>query len=63
MRMIDRPMRPLFPDDFHGDTQVVVSLMSSEAVEELGLVPGSLATAVVKATTVVVEATDRAALA
>lgn len=41
----------------------VVSLMSSEAVEELGLVPGSLATAVVKATTVVVEATDRAALA
>lgn len=33
----------------------VVSLMSSEAVRELGLVPGSLAVAVVKATTVVVE--------
>ncbi|MFD1719694.1 TOBE domain-containing protein [Georgenia deserti] len=33
----------------------VVSLMSREAAEELGLEPGSLATAVVKATTVVVE--------
>src|SRR5690606_25595094 len=33
-----------------------VSLMSAEAVEELGLEPGSLASAVVKATTVIVEA-------
>lgn len=33
----------------------VVSLMSAEAVRELGLEPGSLAVAVVKATTVVVE--------
>lgn len=33
----------------------VVSLMSSEAVRELGLEPGSLAVAVVKATSVVVE--------
>jgi molybdopterin-binding protein len=33
----------------------VVSLMSSEAAEELGLEPGSLATAVVKATNVIVE--------
>ncbi|WP_432486660.1 TOBE domain-containing protein [Kineococcus sp. SYSU DK018] len=33
----------------------VVSLMSREAAEELGLRPGSRATAVVKATTVVVE--------
>ncbi|MCI2240490.1 TOBE domain-containing protein [Kineococcus sp. TRM81007] len=33
----------------------VVSLMSREAAEELGLQPGSRATAVVKATTVVVE--------
>jgi molybdopterin-binding protein len=33
----------------------VVSLMSSEAVRELGLRPGVLAVAVVKATTVVVE--------
>jgi len=33
----------------------IVSLMSSEAVRELGLEPGSIAIAVVKATTVVVE--------
>lgn len=37
----------------------VVSLMSSEAVRELGLVPGTVATAVVKATTVIVERSDR----
>ncbi|GAB2957060.1 TOBE domain-containing protein [Amycolatopsis acidiphila] len=35
--------------------QRVVSLMSTEAVRELGLRPGVLAVAVVKATTVVVE--------
>ena len=34
----------------------MVSLMSTEAVEDLGLQPGSLATAVVKATTVIIEA-------
>ncbi|WP_448070700.1 TOBE domain-containing protein [Georgenia yuyongxinii] len=33
----------------------VVSLVSREAAEELGLAPGSLATAVVKATTVIIE--------
>ncbi|NUP73094.1 MAG: TOBE domain-containing protein, partial [Sinomonas sp.] len=33
----------------------VVSLMSSEAVRDLGLESGSVATAVVKATTVIVE--------
>jgi molybdopterin-binding protein len=34
----------------------VVSLMSREAVEELGIEPGSVAVAVMKATTVIVEA-------
>jgi molybdopterin-binding protein len=34
----------------------VVSLMSAEAVRDLGLEPGSVATAVVKATTVIIEA-------
>jgi polyribonucleotide nucleotidyltransferase len=29
-RLIDRALRPLFPDDFHGDTQVLVSLISSD---------------------------------
>ncbi|GAA1940591.1 TOBE domain-containing protein [Amycolatopsis minnesotensis] len=38
----------------------VVSLMSSEAVRELGLRPGVLAVAVVKATTVVVETPEGA---
>ncbi|CDO32196.1 DNA binding domain-containing protein [Mycolicibacterium vulneris] len=33
----------------------VVSLMSSQSVRELGLAPGSIAVAVVKATTVIVE--------
>ncbi|MFI5614231.1 molybdopterin-binding protein [Amycolatopsis sp. NPDC051903] len=33
----------------------VVSLMSTEAVRDLGLVPGSLAVAIIKSTTVVVE--------
>ena len=34
----------------------LVSLMTAEAVDELGLEPGSLAAAVVKATTVIIEA-------
>jgi polyribonucleotide nucleotidyltransferase len=29
-RLVDRAIRPLFPDDFHGDTQVVISMMSSD---------------------------------
>ncbi|MFT4044165.1 MAG: TOBE domain-containing protein [Gordonia sp. (in: high G+C Gram-positive bacteria)] len=33
----------------------ITSLMSTDAVNELGLVPGDLATAVIKATTVIVE--------
>lgn len=38
----------------------VVSLMSTEAVRELGLEPGSVAVAVIKATTVIVETPHRA---
>lgn len=41
--------------DIQSGPHRVVSLMSSEAVIELGLEPGSLAVAVVKATTVIVE--------
>lgn len=36
----------------------LVSLMSREAADQLGLEPGTLAAAVVKATTVIVEAVD-----
>jgi len=38
----------------------VVSLMSTEAAQELGLAPGSLAVAVVKSTQVIIETPDRA---
>lgn len=37
----------------------VVSLMSSEAVRDLGLVPGSIATAVMKSTNVIIEVPSR----
>lgn len=42
--------------DIQAGPHRIVSLMSAEAVDELGLEPGSLAVAVVKATTVIVEA-------
>jgi polyribonucleotide nucleotidyltransferase len=29
-RLIDRALRPLFPDDFHADTQVIVQLISGD---------------------------------
>ena len=33
-RLIDRALRPLFPDDYHGDTQVMVQLISSDSQEQ-----------------------------
>ncbi|NQV53599.1 MAG: polyribonucleotide nucleotidyltransferase [Flavobacteriales bacterium] len=30
MRLIDRALRPLFPSDYHADTQVMISLISSD---------------------------------
>ncbi len=29
-RLVDRALRPLFPDDFHADTQVIIYLLSSD---------------------------------
>src|ERR1035438_919288 len=29
-RLVDRALRPLFPDDFHADTQVLITLLSSD---------------------------------
>ncbi len=29
-RIVDRAMRPLFPDDYHADTQIMLSLISSD---------------------------------
>lgn len=30
MRLVDRALRPLFPDDFHAETQVVINLLSAD---------------------------------
>jgi polyribonucleotide nucleotidyltransferase len=30
-RLVDRALRPLFPDDYHADTQVMISLISADA--------------------------------
>ena len=30
MRLVDRALRPLFPDDYHADTQIMIQLMSSD---------------------------------
>ena len=42
--------------EIHAGPHRIVSLMSAEAADELGLVPGAYAVAVVKATNVIVEA-------
>lgn len=33
MRLVDRALRPLFPDDYHADTQVQIMLLSSDKKE------------------------------
>ncbi|MEL6671057.1 MAG: polyribonucleotide nucleotidyltransferase [Bacteroidota bacterium] len=33
-RLIDRAVRPLFPDDYHGDTQLMIQLISSDSNEQ-----------------------------
>jgi polyribonucleotide nucleotidyltransferase len=38
-RLVDRALRPLFPDDYHADTQVLVSLISHDPE----IIPDSLA--------------------
>jgi polyribonucleotide nucleotidyltransferase len=30
MRLVDRALRPLFPEDYHADTQVIISLISAD---------------------------------
>jgi polyribonucleotide nucleotidyltransferase len=34
MRLVDRAMRPLFPGDYHADTQVMIQLMSSDGEDQ-----------------------------
>lgn len=38
-RLVDRALRPLFPDDYHADTQVMISLISADK----DIMPDSLA--------------------
>jgi len=38
-RLVDRALRPLFPDDYHADTQVIINLISGD----LNTMPDSLA--------------------
>jgi polyribonucleotide nucleotidyltransferase len=38
-RLVDRALRPLFPDDYHSDTQVMIQLISSDQKQ----LPDSLA--------------------
>jgi len=33
MRLVDRALRPLFPDDYHGETQVMIQMVSSDKVD------------------------------
>jgi polyribonucleotide nucleotidyltransferase len=45
-RLIDRPIRPLFPDDFRCDTQVIVTVLSHDMENDpdiLGLIAASAA--------------------
>lgn len=48
-RLVDRALRPLFPDDFHGDIQVQVSMISSDRknpADSLACLAGAAAIAV-----------------
>jgi polyribonucleotide nucleotidyltransferase len=45
-RLIDRPLRPLFPKEYHNDTQIISSLLSSDLENEgdfLGIIGASAA--------------------
>tara|TARA_B110000438_G_scaffold88942_1_gene88415 strand:+ start:638 stop:2839 length:2202 start_codon:yes stop_codon:yes gene_type:complete len=44
-RLIDRPLRPLFPKSYHNDTQIIISVMSSDEenpYDALGIIGSSL---------------------
>jgi len=44
-RLVDRALRPLFPDDYHADTQVMVQLISSDKVNMPDALAGLAASA------------------
>ena len=37
MRLIDRPLRPLFPKDYHNDVQIIVTALSSDSENYLDI--------------------------
>jgi polyribonucleotide nucleotidyltransferase len=37
MRLIDRPLRPLFPKDYHNDVQIIATALSSDAQNYLDI--------------------------
>lgn len=48
-RLCDRPLRPLFPKDFHNETQIITTIMSSDRVNPyaaLGIIGASAALAI-----------------
>ena len=48
-RLIDRPLRPLFPKSYHNDTQIIISVLSSDETnpyDALGIIGSSLSLAI-----------------
>lgn len=46
-RLVDRALRPMFPDGYHADTQVMVSLLSSDKSEQADSYAGLAASAAI----------------
>src|SRR3546814_9251585 len=44
-RLVDRALRPLFPDDYHADTQIMVTLISGDPEVSSDSLAGLAATA------------------
>ena len=44
-RLIDRALRPMFPDDYHAETQVIIQLISSDKVHMSDCIAGLAASA------------------
>jgi polyribonucleotide nucleotidyltransferase len=46
-RLIDRALRPMFPDDYHAETQVVVNLISADKINKADSLAGLAASAAI----------------
>ena len=44
-RLVDRALRPMFPDDYHADTQVIISLLSGDPTVQPDALAGLAASA------------------